>query len=157
MKPLALLVPLALLAGCSGGSKATGGVSKADYIKKAEVICTKAVADQKALKTPTTPDLIPAYVAGVIAIADAATTGLAALEAPKADKKALEAKVIEPLQGQLAVAHDYYDQIVAATKNKDQKALVKLLGNPPTDAKADLRWMKSYGFTQCVDAADTSN
>lgn len=156
MKHLALLVPLALVAGCSGSS-APGGVSKADYIKKAEVICAKAVADQKALKTPSTPDAIPAYVAGVLAIADTATSGLAALEEPKGDKKALEDKVIAPLRGQLVVGHDYYTQIVTATKNKDQKALVKLLGNPPTDAKADLRWMKSYGFTMCVDAADTSN
>ena len=156
MKHLAMLLPLALVAGCSGSSTPSG-VAKSDYLKKAEVICTKANVDQKALKTPTTPDAIPAYVASVIKIADTATSGLAALEAPKADQKDLESKVLGPLRTQLSVGHDYYDQIVAATKNKDQKALVKLLGNPPTQAKADLRWMKGYGFKECVDAADTSN
>ena len=43
------------------------------------------------------------------------------------------------------------------TSWEDQQALVGLLSNPPTDTTADLPWMKSYGFNECVKAADTSS
>jgi hypothetical protein len=158
VKRLALLLPLALVAGCGGSTTAaSGGASKADFVRQAEAICAKANADQKALKTPTELHALAPYVAKVVAIADTATTGLLALEAPRADKAELEAKVLGPLKGQLITGHDYADKVAAASKSSDQKALITLLGSPPTETKADLPWMKDYGFTECVKAADTSS
>lgn len=156
MKRLALLVPVVLLAGCAGSSP-SGGASKADYLKKAEAICAKANADQKALPKPTAVDTLSPYVAKVVAIADEATAALKALTVPAADSKALEDKVFRPLETQLATARDYSTKVTAASAAKDQAALMKLLGDPPTKPLVDLRWMKSYGFKVCVDLADTSN
>lgn len=153
MKRLAVLV---LVAACSGGGGPSGGISKADYLRQAEVICAKANQQQSALKTPTAVEALAPYVAQVVAIADEAATALAALEAPKADQSDLTAKVLTPLKEQLVVGHAYADQVAVAAKARDNAALVQLLGNPPTKTRADLRWMKDYGFKDCVEAADTS-
>lgn len=155
MKRLAVLL---LVTACSGGgsSVAAGGVSKADYLAKAEAICATANKDQAALTTPTAVDGLAPYVSRIVAIADKATAGISALEAPKADKDELEARVLAPLRAQLVVGHSYSDKVAAAAKDKDNAALIALLGNPPTQTKADLRWMKKYGFKECVESADTS-
>lgn len=151
------LLVLVLVAACSSGSaKVASGVSKADYLKKAEAVCAKANKEQNALKTPTEVKALAPYVSKVVAIADEASAGISALEAPKADKEEIDAKVLAPLKAQLVLGHDYADKVAAAAKADDQGALVQLLTHPPTDTKADLVWMKRYGFKECVDAADTS-
>ena len=156
MKSFVLVLALSLATACGGGGDATQKAAKATYIKHAEEICAKAVADRKALKAPlSVPEFAP-FVAKVVAIADKAATQLLALTEPAKDKKDLDAKVIGPLREQVARGHAYAAQVAAASRANDQAALTRLLGNPPTDTKADLRWMKRYGFSSCVDAADTS-
>lgn len=155
MKRLALVLPLVLVVACGGGT--SGGLPKADYLKQAEVICTKANADQKAVKTPTAVTDLAPYVAKILALADSATKAIDALQPPKADRANLDAKVLRPLKGQLAAGHVYSDQVAAAAKKNDQAALIKLLSNPPAGSKADLAWMRSYGFVACVSSADTEN
>jgi len=155
VKRLALIV---LVAACSsgGGSASSGGQSKADYLHQAEAICAKANTEQGSLKTPTAVDDLAPYVSRIVAIADLAATDLTALEPPGGDSAVLEAKLLKPLREQLVVAHEYADKVAAAAKRRDNAALVQLLGDPPTKTRADLRWMKSYGFKECVEAADTS-
>lgn len=148
-----LVLPL-LLAGCGGDD---GKGAKAAYVKQAESICATANAEQKALSTPTAVAQLAPYVAKVVAIADRATTALRALEPPAKDAKDLDAKVINPLKEQVAVGKRYAAQVAAADKAKNQPALLRLLGNPPNETKADLRWMKGYGFSACIDAADTTS
>ncbi len=157
MKHLALVLPVALAVGCGGGTPAAPvGVSKATYLTRAEAICAKANADQKALKTPSAIGELAPYVAKVVALADTATQAVGALEPPRADRADVQAKVLEPLKAQLVEGHAYATKVAAASRTGDQKALVSLLSNPPTGSKADLRWMRSYGFVECVKAADTS-
>jgi hypothetical protein len=48
-------------------------------------------------------------------------------------------------------------KVKEAVAKKDDTALGRLITNPPTGSKADLDWMRSYGFKQCVDAADTGS
>ncbi len=149
-----LLALSVLLASCGGDD---GKEQKADFLKQAESICAKANAEQKALTTPTAVAQLAPYVAKVVAIADRASTALLALDLPEKDGKALEEKVITPLQEQVVVGRNYAAQVAAADKAKDQAKLIRLLGNPPTQTKADLRFMKSYGFKACLDAADTTS
>ena len=157
MKRLALLLPLALAVGCGGGTTPPpGGVSKAAYLGQAEAICAKANADQKALKTPSAIGELAPYVAKVVALADSATQAVDALEPPRADRADVQAKVLQPLKAQLVEGHTYAAKVAVAAQKGDQKALVSLLSNPPTGSKADLRWMRSYGFVECVKSADTS-
>lgn len=156
MKRALLVVPLLAGAACSGGSSATAGASKADYLQKAEAICAKANADQKALKTPTAAEQLSPYVDAIVKIADTNTTALAALTPPKRDAAALQSHVLGPLAGQLAKAKTYAAEVRRASDAHDMVALAKLLGDPPNKTVADLDWMRRYGFQQCVDAADTS-
>lgn len=154
MKRLAVIL---LLTACSGGTSTdAGGVSKEDYLAKTEAVCATANKDQDALDRPTTVDALAPYVTRIVAIAERATTDLKAIESPKADQAALQEKVIGPLEAQLVVGQAYADKVAAAAKAKDNAALVQLLSNAPTQTKADLRWMKSYGFKECVEAADTA-
>lgn len=155
MKRAALALLLAT--ACSGGGDkvSSQGVSKEDFLAKAEKVCAQANTDQDALKTPTSVDALAPYVARVVEIADTATEELKKLELPKADEADLKAKVLDPLEAQLTAGHAYADKVKAAADKNDFVALTKLLGDPPTDSKADLRWMKDYGFDACVEAADT--
>ena len=136
--------------------KANAALKKA-YVDEAEVICAKANADQKALTTPTGVAAFAPYVTKVVAIAEQATTGVAALTPPPADKAELQAKFLGPLQEQLRDAQTFAADIEAATKGNDQAALLRLAGNPPTKTRADLTFMEGYGFDACVQAADTSS
>ena len=157
MKRILVLLLVTACGGGGGGSVASGGPSKADYLKAAEQVCTKANAEQDALKTPTSAKELAPYVAKVVDIATRATAKLEAIEAPKADKAALKAKVFGPLDAQLTIAHQYSKDVDAATAKNDNLALIKLFSNPPTQTKADLRWMQGYGFDECVKAADTGS
>jgi len=156
MKIPALLVLALLLAGCSDGDDGDKK-AKAEFIKQAEAICAKADADQKKLTRPTGLTTFAPYVTSVVEIARTATAQLAALKRPEADEAELKAKVFDPLQEQLAIADRYQLQVSAAVKAKDNAALLRLGGKAPTEPKADLRWMKAYGFDACVEVADTSN
>ena len=150
---------LLLATACSGGSSAhlATGPSKADYVRDAEKICAEANAKQKALTTPTSLPALAPYVSRVVAIADEATTKLRALSPPDKDKADLQAKVLGPLESQLKDGHAYADKVAAASKANDVKTLGELLTNAPTATRADLRFMKSYGFTECIEAADTGS
>jgi hypothetical protein len=157
VKRVLLVLPLIACAACSGGSSSSSGASKVDYLRKAEAICTKANADQKALKTPTSAAQLSPYVDAVVQIADTSTTALAALTPPKADAAALQSHVLGPLTAQLAKAKTYATEVRKASDAHDQLGLAKLLSDPPNKTAADLDWMRKYGFQQCVDAADTSS
>jgi hypothetical protein len=152
------LVVLSLLAApaCSGGSS-SDVATKTDYLLKAEAICTQANSDQKALKTPTSAAELSPYVDAIVRIADESTTALLKVTPPSKDKADLDKHVFGPLHGQLTTLRVYADKVRAASKSKDQIALVKLLSDPPNKTAADLDWMRRYGFRACVDAADTSS
>jgi hypothetical protein len=159
MKRLALALPVLLLAAACGGSdqdQVAGGLSKADYLTQSEAICRQANTDQKAVTFPTSTAALPAYVKQLLDLAEKTDQDLEALEPPAADKVEIRAKVLTPLKEQLGLAKTYYGEVKAAVQANDQKKLGQLIGNPPTGTKADLDWMRAYGFKECVDAADTS-
>ncbi|MFN2537349.1 MAG: hypothetical protein ABR549_04250 [Mycobacteriales bacterium] len=157
MRHVLVVLPMLAVAACSGGSSADDAASKTDYLRKAEAICTQANADQKALKSPTSAQELSPYVDAIVRIADRSTTALLKLTPPTRDKADLDKHVFDPLHGQLVQLRDYADKVRAASKAKDQIALVKLLSDPPNKTAADLEWMRTYGFRQCVDAADTAS
>lgn len=156
MKRLALLLVLMTVGAC-GGSGSSDKAAKTAYLGKAEAICRTAVAKQKALTSPQTPEALATYVNDVVAIAVQATQDLSTLSPPKADRSALQDKFLGPLQAQADDARRYAADITAASRSNDQAALGRLALTPPTKPKADLAYLRSYGFSACVDAADTSN
>src|ERR1051325_7728441 len=75
-----VLLIVGLLAGCGGGS---GRLSKAEYAKRADAICTKYNAKLKALARPVGIGDLPAYVDKALPLARKGDDELRALKAPK--------------------------------------------------------------------------
>ena len=161
MKPSLFVVPLFLVAACGGGGGSAAGSSevadKAAYLKKTEPICAAANAAKKALKAPTgVNDLVP-YAAMVVDLSERVTNDFAAVPAPEADKADIQAKVVGPLQREVAGGKEFITKLKAAKAAGDLKAISDLLADPPTKTLADLTYMKDYGFLDCVVAADTGS
>lgn len=149
-----LVLPLVVvLAGCGGS---TGSGAKTTYLVKAEAICAKAIKDRDAVAAPAgAPDFQP-YVHALVDIASRTASAVGALIPPKADAAALQAKVIGPLQAQLRDGQAYAAKVDAATASHNSLALLTLAGNPPKTTRADLAFMRTYGFKACAKAADTA-
>ena len=155
----ALPVLLLLLAACGGGSdeKSSDTSAKDAYLVKAEAICEKGNTALAGIRKqqPASVDLVPGYVHSIVEIARTNLTELTALTPPADDRADIEAKVLTPLREQLADGDKYDKDVATAAKNKDTAALFQLVTNPPLKTKADVPWMKSYGFEQCATSADT--
>lgn len=151
------LVLLILVAGCGGSSGGSTASAKGVYIAKAEAVCAQANSDLAAAKKkqPSAVAAVPAYVHTLVEIARTNVTALTKLSAPSQDASQLQAKVIGPLTDQLTEADAYTAKVDAAAAAKDTATLTGLVLNPPTKTRADLAWMKDYGFKACVTAADT--
>jgi hypothetical protein len=149
------LVLLLLVAACGGSDN--GSDPKADYLTKAEAVCAQANDALAVAKKaqPTAIDAVPPYVHKLVEIARTNVDDLAALTPPSAAAKDVETKVIAPLRAQLADGDAYAAKVDAAAAKKDTVALTQLIFNPPTKTRVDVAWMKSYGFSACVKAADT--
>ena len=153
------LVVLLLIAACGGSSGTKSGSDKAAYLAKAEAICTTSNSDLAVAKKalPADTAAVPPYVHKLVDIARKDVTDLSALTPPKADAAAIDAKVIAPLKAQLADGDAYAGKVDAAAAAKDNAKLTDLVLHPPTKTRADVAFMKTYGFKACVKAADTGN
>ena len=80
---LALAV-VSLAAGCGGGS---GRLSKQEYAKRADAICTKYNAKLKALARPTRISDLPAYVDRALPLARKGDDELRGLKPPKDEEQ----------------------------------------------------------------------
>jgi hypothetical protein len=80
---LAFVVVLAVVAGCGGSSR----LSKAEYAKRADAICTKYNAKLKALSRPTSIGGLPAYVDKALPLARKGDDELRALKPPKDEQQ----------------------------------------------------------------------
>lgn len=151
------LVLLLLCAACGGSSSGSTSSAKVAYLKQAEAICAKANTDTTAAKAalPSDSAAVPAYVRKILDVARKDVTDLSALTPPKADAAALQTKVLAPLRAQLADGDAFAAKVDAAAAAKNNTALTNLILHPPTQTRVDVAWMKSYGFKQCVTAADT--
>jgi hypothetical protein len=81
MRRVALAVAVVgLAAGCGGGG---GRLSKAEYAKQADAICTKYNAKLKALSRPTSISGLPDYVGKALPLARKGDDELRGLKPPK--------------------------------------------------------------------------
>jgi hypothetical protein len=151
------LILVALLAAACGGGSATSANPRAAYLGKAEAVCAKANDALAAAKKtqPASIAAVPPYVHKLVDIAKTNVDELGALTPPPKDKADLDAKVLSPLRAQVTDGTAYAAQVDAAAAKKDSAALTQLVFNPPTKTRADVAWMKTYGFSACVKAADT--
>ena len=151
------LVLVLLVAACGGSSGGDSGDPKADYLGKAEAICAKANTQIDAAKknTPAGTAEVPAYVHKLLDLAKQTLEDLSLLSPPKADAAQVKAKLIDPLTQQYADGQTFAGKVDEAAAKNDTQTLTQLVFNPPTKTRVDVAWMKSYGFKECVTAADT--
>jgi hypothetical protein len=158
MRRSAFLVPLVVLplVACSGSSGSKGSDLKerrAAYLKAAEAVCAKTNADVAALGTPTSVAAVPAFADKAVAIVQSTVDRFAAVQPPAEDRAEIAAKVADPLHKDVGVAQAYAAQVKAAANANDSAALLRLVQDRP-QTSADLAFMRTYGFVQCVKAAD---
>ena len=85
MRRIVLAVVIAgLAAGCGGGSDR---LSRAEYAKRADAICTKYNAKLKALARPADISALPGYVDKALPLARKGDDELRALEPPKGEEQ----------------------------------------------------------------------
>lgn len=151
------VVLLLLVAACGGSSGGKTVSPKAQYLAKAEALCaatnTELAAAKKSL--PTDIAAVPAYVHRLVDIARKDVDDLKGLTPPPDDAAEITTKLLDPLTAQLADGDAFVAKVDAAAAKKDNTALTALVLNPPTKTRVDVAWMKSYGFSACVKAADT--
>lgn len=159
MKRALVLVLLAAACGGSSGSGDKGVDAKKAYLAKAEALCadvnTKVAKARK--EVPTDIAAVPAYVHRIVDLGRTNVDGLTTLTPPPKDAADLQAKVLGPLTEQVKVGDAYAAKVDAATKAKNNTVLTDLLTHPPTQTRADIAWMRTYGFSACATAADTGN
>ena len=85
MRRAALGLVVLLSVGCGGGGG--GRLSKAEYSKQADAICTKYNAKIRALGRPTSIAGLPTYVDRALPLARKGTAELRALEPPKDEEQ----------------------------------------------------------------------
>jgi hypothetical protein len=152
-----MLVLLMLVAACGGGSGDKAASAKSTYLAAAEAICagvnTKVTAAKK--EQPTAIADIPPYVHRILLLGHSTYDELSKLTPPPADAAEIKAKIISPLATQLAAGDAFAAAVDAAAAKKDTAKLTSLVFNPPTKTSVDLAWMKTYGFSECLKAANT--
>lgn len=153
-RALVLVLLVAACGGSSGGDKAD---PKASYVAAAEKVCSKANEQLAAAKKEQPADIskVPAYVHRLVDIARQNVTDVSALTPPEKDAADVKAKLTGPLEQQLADGDAFAAKVDAAAAKKDNAGLFNLVTHPPTTTRVDVPWMKSYGFSACVTAADT--
>jgi hypothetical protein len=114
----------------------------------------EAVADARK-QQPTAIADIPPYVHRILTLGHSTYDELSTLTPPPADAAAIKAKVISPLAEQLHTGDVFAAAVDAAAAKKDTAKLTSLVFNPPTKTTVDLAWMKTYGFSECLKAANT--
>lgn len=127
------------IAGCGGG----GGVSKSEYVSKADAICSKYNAKIKALGNPD-PSELGKFVGKGKALASQELAELKALDRPDELKKDLD-EVYGILDQEIAK----FDDLQAAAEKQDAAAITKAVGELDKLDKRSEVIAKKIGMKAC--------
>jgi hypothetical protein len=135
-----------LLTACGGG----GGLSKAEYVAKANAICREAAAKVATLDAPGQSDVahLPKVAGEVVAVQRKALDRLQAIKAPKEDRAEIARWI--------ALVDQTIDQAEVSARSQRSgditRAIAANLNGAALDKRAD-QLARSYGLRRCVRAA----
>ena len=139
---LLVLAVAVLAAGCGGGEKR---LSREDYSKQADAICTKYNAKIKALGQPGSIRALPGYVDRALPIARKGTDELRRLKPPKDEEKTAKEWL------------DQNDSVVAAmerlrdaAKHADRTGVQSALTDASSANRASNRFARQLGLRVCA-------
>ena len=144
---LRVLLPLVLLTACSSEVEA---LPKAEFLERAEAVCSGANERLEAEPEPTGPAQVEPYFDALVAIADDTATDLERLAAPQPDAEELDRIFLGPLRGQVDAVQAYLPKAKAALRESEQ-AFAAL--PQPELPEVDTAAMRDYGFDACVETA----
>jgi len=133
---------VALVAGCGGGSHR---LSKAEYAKQADAICTKYNAKLKALARPTSISALPAYVDKALPLARKGDDELRALEPPKDEEQSAK----EWLDQNDSVVGSM-ERLRDAAKKGDRAGIQTALNEASSANQTANRLARSLGLRVCA-------
>ena len=140
--PLVAVLAASVLAGCGGDDR----LSKAEFAKRGNAICTAYNKKVKALGSPDSMAEIPDYVDRAIPLLDDARKQLSALEPPTDYEKDFDAYV-SAADGAKAHARE----LAAAASENDQQALQRVAAEADRDKKASDAAARRVGLTTCTE------
>jgi hypothetical protein len=143
-----LVLPVLLLPACS--SSQDEALPKAEFLERAEAICSGANERLEAEPEPTAPSQVEPYFDALVGIADRTATDLERLAEDQPDAAELDRIFLTPLRGQVDAVQAYLPKAKAALRESEQAfAALPQPELPEVDAAA----MEEYGFDACVETA----
>jgi hypothetical protein len=136
------VVVAALVAGCGGGS---GRLSKAEYAKRADAICTKYNAKLKALARPTGISALPDYVDKALPLARKGDDELRGLKPPKDEEQTVK----EWLDQNDSVVGSM-ERLRDAAKKGDRAGIQTALNEASSANRTANRLARSLGLRVCA-------
>lgn len=140
---------LALLSGCGSTP-----ISKADYVSKANAVCTDAGNKIKALGRPTDKSKISGYFDGIVNAEQGTIDGIKKLGYPKGDKDQITSKFLQPAQRQIDAFNGSRANIEQDVQTGNRADAQKLLAQVDKSSGASSQsingFLRSYGLTTCA-------
>ena len=143
---MVIVVALGILGACSGG----GGMTKADYVRRANAVCRSTAKQIAVLEIPGRADVesMPQAAAEVVAVQRRSLDRLRDIKPPKKDR--------EQVAKWIALVDQTIDQAeLSASSQRDgdiPRAMTANVNGAALDRRAD-ELAKRYGLTVCVRAA----
>jgi hypothetical protein len=151
---VAALAFVLALAGCGGGeeggSKAEEGVSKQEFIGKADAICTEANERREALQSPEMrslehPGAVVRYARTMEPVYAGALTRLKGLEVPRKDEETIKAMLAKFEQ-----AFTRIPDVVAAGRERDEGRMEQAWNDWTNLAIEGQSIAHKYGSKECA-------
>jgi major membrane immunogen (membrane-anchored lipoprotein) len=151
-----VIVASLLLTACSSndgsgdGASSGGRLTKAQFIAKADQICSSANQKTLALKPPTTPapKVLAKFLSKTGRIISDAADQLKALRPPAADQQK-----IDTLVNGLEKSANYFPALIKAIKTKDTQKVQQIMGQVRQASLQGTQIARSYGFHVCAQTA----
>jgi hypothetical protein len=148
-----LLAAAVALAGCGGsGDDGEEGLTKAEWIAKADAICKESFAAAEGVPRPTSPEQFDEYLAEVLAISRRFDPKFAALEAPEGDEKTVQNLVRLNEEGTLLVAN-----LLEAVRAQDAAKVARIVQQGTTNAREFGAAARAYGAKECAKAGNAAD
>jgi predicted small secreted protein len=151
-----IVVASLLLTACSSnsgsgdGGSSGGRLTKAQFIAKADQICSSANRKTLALKPPSTPapEALAKFLTKTGQIISDAATQLKALQPPAADQQK-----IDTLVNGLQKSANYFPTLIKAIKTKDTQKVQQIMGQVRQASLQGTQIARNYGFHVCAQTA----
>ena len=121
-----------------------GGVSRADFLAKADGACAPSTSELAAVAKPSSLPELATAAATMAAAADGQAAALRAVKAPGSDKDAVTG-IATAIGGVAAPARALQE----SAEKKDDAATAKAANEVMAKAKVATAQSEAYGFTQC--------